>query len=56
MLDNAIEGLLGIVGGFAILATLTANQTDDKIVNSVLTIINFLGGNVGKAKNDPKEN
>lgn len=53
--STLFESLIQVVGGFALLATVTANQTDDKIVNSILKVINFLGGNVGKAKNDPKE-
>lgn len=50
-----VSGLLMVVGGFAILATLTANTADDKAVAWMLKIINFLGANWGKAKNDPKE-
>jgi hypothetical protein len=40
-----------VVGSFALIATMTPNKTDDKIVQFLLDIINFLGGNVGKAKN-----
>ena len=42
-----------IVGTFAIIATLTPNKSDDKIVQFIEDIINFLGGNIGKAKNAP---
>lgn len=41
-----------IVGGFAILASITANKTDDKVVDWVLRIINAVGFNFGAAKND----
>jgi len=41
-----------VVGSFALIATLTPNETDDKVVNILLKVINFLGANFGKAKND----
>lgn len=46
-----VEGLLSIVGGFSLIATLTPNKTDDRIAQVLLDAINFVGGNVGKAKN-----
>lgn len=42
-----------VVGAFAMIAAMTANQTDDKVVNGILRVINFLGMNIGTAKNDP---
>ena len=53
--DTLVQGLLMVVGGFALLATLTANKSDDKVVSWVLKAVNFLGANWGKSKNDPKE-
>jgi len=41
-----------VVGSAAIVATLTPNKSDDKIVQKALSIINFIGANVGKAKNN----
>lgn len=41
-----------VVGSAAIVATLTPNKSDDKIVQKILSIINFIGANVGKAKNN----
>jgi len=41
-----------IVGAFAILATMTPNPKDDKIVSQLYSLINFLGANFGKSKND----
>jgi len=41
-----------IVGGFAVIASLTPNKSDDRIVQMILDIVNFLGANFGKAKND----
>jgi|TARA_R110000796_G_scaffold20652_3_gene61317 uncharacterized membrane protein YadS len=41
-----------VIGSAAIVATLTPNKSDDKIVQKALSIINFIGANVGKAKNN----
>lgn len=41
----------GVVGSFALLATLTKNTTDNRIAQVILDIINFLGGNIGNAAN-----
>lgn len=35
------------------LAAMTANETDDKVVNHILKAINLIGFNFGTAKNDP---
>ena len=40
-----------LVGSFALIATLTPNKTDDKIIQMILDVVNFLGANFGKAKN-----
>ena len=48
-----IGPILQIVGAFAIVATMTPNKVDDKIAQIIMDGINFLGANVGKAKNDP---
>lgn len=45
--------LFQVIGAFSMIAALTANQTDDKIVNYILKGINVLGFNFGTAKNDP---
>ena len=41
-----------IIGSAAIIATLTPNKSDDRIVQWLLDIVNFVGANVGKAKNN----
>ena len=41
-----------VVGSFAMIATITPNKVDDKIVQVIMDIINFLGANVGKAANN----
>ncbi len=44
-----------VVGAAAYLATLTPNKSDDRIVQIILDVINFLGANFGNAKNDRQE-
>ena len=43
--------IIQIVGVAALIATKTPNKSDDKIVQIVLDLVNFLGANVGEAKN-----
>ena len=45
--------ILIFIGVFSTIATITPNKTDDKIVQFLLDLVNFLGGNVGKAANKP---
>ena len=45
--------LFQVIGTFSMIAALTANETDDKVVNWILRVINALGFNFGTAKNDP---
>ncbi len=42
---------LQVIGAAALVATLTPNETDNKIVDALSKIINLLGANFGKAKN-----
>ena len=49
--SQLIGAVSSIVGGFAILAMFTPNKTDDKILQIIMNVINFLGANLGKAKN-----
>lgn len=42
-----------VVGSFALIATVTPNKVDDKIVQFLLDIVNFLAGNFGNAANKP---
>jgi len=42
-----------VVGAFSMIAAMTANETDDKVVNYILKAINLVGFNFGTAKNDP---
>ncbi len=57
-MDNLIENFgtyielaVEIIGVFAVIATMTANDTDNKIVQFILDLINKLGMNVGNARN-----
>lgn len=49
--DNILQIALEVVGIFSIVATMTPNDSDNKVVEFVLKIINAVGGNFGKAKN-----
>lgn len=42
---------IAVVGTFSAIAVVTPNKADDRIVQVLLDIINFLGANLGKAKN-----
>lgn len=44
---------LSVIGVFSVIATMTPNETDNKIVDGAYKIVNFLAANFGKAKNDP---
>jgi len=46
-----VPAALMIVGGFALLAAKTPNKSDDRIVQVILDVINFVGANFGKSKN-----
>jgi len=47
--------ILQLVGAFSVLATVTPNKVDDKILQFFMDVVNFLGANLGKAKNDPNK-
>jgi|TARA_B100001939_G_scaffold239845_1_gene207414 hypothetical protein len=42
-----------VVGIAAIIATLTPNESDNKIIGFISRVVNVLGANVGRATNDP---
>ena len=46
---------LAVIGAFALIASKTPNKVDDKIGQVLMDIVNFLGANFGKAKNDPNK-
>ncbi len=43
--------ITSFVGTFALIATKTPNTSDDKIVDFLLKVTNFLGANIGAAAN-----
>ena len=45
------SAVMSFVGGFAIIATMTPNKTDNKVMQFIMNLINVLGANFGKAKN-----
>lgn len=49
--DSILMAVGSIVGGFSVLATMTPNSADNKVVDMMMRMINLLGANVGKAKN-----
>ena len=49
--DSILVAVGSIVGGFSVLATMTPNSADNKVVDMMMRMINLLGANVGKAKN-----
>ena len=49
--EEILMGVTRVGGGFSVLASMTPNSADNKVVDAVMQVINFLGANVGKAKN-----
>lgn len=49
--DWLLESAMMIVGGFAVVATQTPNESDNKVLQLMLSLINFFGANIGKAAN-----
>ena len=47
-----VELALAVLGLFAIIATITPNEADNKIVQAIYTIVNKLGLNVGRSRNE----
>jgi hypothetical protein len=52
-LGSLVQAVTMFVGAFALVATLTPNTSDDRIVKFLLDLTNFFGANIGKASNDP---
>ena len=52
--EQILMVIAAVLGVAAQIAQFTPNQSDDKIVNKLLGLVNFLGGNNLKAKNNPK--
>lgn len=50
---NNVDSILQIIGAFAIIATWTKNESDNKIIQFIEDVINLIAMNFGNAKNDP---
>ena len=53
--QNIMSIATSVVGAFAIISTMTPNPSDDKAVNQLYKLINFLGANFGKSRNEGDE-
>jgi len=53
--QNVLSIATSLVGAFAIIATMTPNPADDKVVSQLYKLINFLGANFGKSQNKEPE-
>lgn len=42
---------LTVIGAASVIATKTPNKSDDEVMQKVLSVVNILGMNVGKARN-----
>ena len=50
-----INAVTGVVTAATAITLMTPTKTDDKIINIVLNVLNFLAGNVFKNKNADSE-
>ena len=48
---NVIDIALKLVGAFAVIATMTPNESDNNVAAGLMRLINMLGANFGKANN-----
>ena len=53
-IEAVLIALPTVVGIFAAIAAITPNKSDDKVAQLLLDLINMLGLNVGKAKNETR--
>tara|TARA_R100001244_G_C5086462_1_gene115305 strand:- start:241 stop:429 length:189 start_codon:yes stop_codon:yes gene_type:complete len=52
-ISDLVQIGLQIAGAFAIIAAWTPNSADNKVASMILEAVNFLGANLGKARNAP---
>ena len=48
---NMVDIALKIVGAFAVIATMTPNESDNKIADGLMRLVNMLAANFGKSSN-----
>ena len=46
-----LNALTALVTAATAITALTPSKSDDKVLNTILKVLNFLAGNVGKNKN-----
>ena len=51
LLKTWLPVITSVVGSFALIATMTKNKWDNKLVQVLSNIVNFLGANFGKSVN-----
>ena len=51
--SDLVQIVLQVAGAFAIIASMTPNVADNKVAALILEGVNFLGGNLGRARNAP---
>ena len=52
--DTLLAIALQVCGAFALVATMTANRSDNAIADALLRLVNFLGANFGRSRNAPE--
>ena len=52
-LDAWLFLITGLVGVFGVIATMTTNEADNRILNVLVKLINAFAMNFGRSKNDP---
>ena len=50
--ENVFELILKAIGFFSIIASMTPNETDNKIADFMMKAINMFGFNFGRARNE----
>ena len=50
-LPQYLEVAVQVIGAFAVIASMTPNNSDNAIADFLLRLVNTLGANVGKAGN-----
>ena len=48
---NVLDIALKLVGAFAVIATMTPNESDNNIADGLMRLVNMLGANFGNARN-----
>tara|TARA_R110000823_G_scaffold216020_2_gene345606 strand:- start:5353 stop:5541 length:189 start_codon:yes stop_codon:yes gene_type:complete len=52
-INDLVQVVLQVVGAFAIIAAWTPNTADNRVASTLLEAVNFLGGNLNRARNAP---